>query len=141
VLGIVGPLLCKLASYLDRYLAIAKPIFDEMTAILGGVAPGIFKEFQRWPMPEDAPRACGAWSSCVVNNGGVDADEGEFHRDVRESPFGFSCAIACGDFKDGHLIMYELAVKLVIKSSDIILFPDSLITHKNTQVQGCRKIL
>jgi hypothetical protein len=120
-------------------LAIATPIFDEMTAILGGVEPGVFKEFQRRPLPEDAQRACGAWASCVVNDGGVDADEGEFHRDVRESPFGFSCAIACGDFEEGHLVMYELGFVLEMKPCDIILFPDSLITHKNTKVKGRRK--
>jgi hypothetical protein len=120
-------------------LATAKPIFDEMTTILGGVEPGVFKEFQRRPLPEDAQRACGAWASCVVNNGGIDADEGDFHRDVRESPFGFSCAIACGDFEDGHLIMYELGVMLQMKSCDITLFPDSLITHKTTKVKGRRK--
>ena len=120
-------------------LAIAKPIFDECTAYLGGIDPGVFKEFQRRQLPEDAQRACGAWAACVVNNGSVDAAEGRFHRDVRESPYGYSCAIACGDFEDGHLIMYELGIVLEMKPYDIILFPDSLITHKNTKVQGRRK--
>jgi hypothetical protein len=129
----------KVGAAATDLLAIAKPIFDEMIAILGGVDPRVFKEFQRRPLPEDAQRACGAWASCVVNNGGIDADEGEFHRDVRESPYGFSCAIACGDFEEGDLIMYELGVVLQMKPCDIILFPDSLITHKNTKVKGRRK--
>jgi hypothetical protein len=119
-------------------LAIAKPIFDEM---IGAVEPGVFKEFQRRPLPEDAQRACGAWSSCVINNGGVDADEGRFHRDVRESPFGLSCALACGDFEDGHLVLYEFGVVLEMKPFDITLFPDSIITHKNMKVKGRRKYL
>jgi hypothetical protein len=112
-----------------------------MIAILGGVEPGVFKKFLRRPLPEDVERACGAWASCSVNDGGIDADEGEWHRDVRESPFGYSGAIACGDFEDGHLILYELEVILEMKAGDIILFPDSLITHKNTKVKGRRKSL
>jgi hypothetical protein len=53
--------------------------------------------------------------------------------------FGFSCTIACGDFEEGHLIMYQLGVVLEMKPCDITLFPDSLITHKNTKVKGHRK--
>jgi hypothetical protein len=35
--------------------------------------------------------------------------------------------------------MYELWIMLEMKPGDIILFPDSLITHKNTKVKGRRK--
>jgi hypothetical protein len=123
----------------NELLAIAKPIFDDATAVLAAVEPGVFEEFMRFELPDDAQRACGAWAACVVNNGGVDADEGKFHRDVRESPYGFSCALACGDFEQGHLVLYELRKVLEMKPCDIILFPDSLITHKNTKVKGRRK--
>lgn len=123
----------------DALLGLAQPIFKEMTEILGGVAPDVFEAFQSHSLPPDAQRACGAWASCVINNGCEDTDEGEMHRDVRESPYGFSCAIACGDFEDGDLVLYELRRKLEMRAGDIVLFPDSLITHRNEKVRGFRK--
>jgi hypothetical protein len=63
----------------DEFMELATPLFSEMTAILGGVAPGVFKEFQRYTLPSDAERACGAWASCVINNGNKDATEGDMH--------------------------------------------------------------
>jgi hypothetical protein len=123
----------------DDFAELAQPLFREMTAVLGGVAPDVFQEFQRHALPPDAQRACGAWASCVVNNGGEDADQGNLHRDVRESPFGFSCAIACGDFEEGDLVLYELCLKIEMRSGDMVLFPDSLIHHTNEKVKGFRK--
>jgi hypothetical protein len=120
-------------------MELARPFFREMSAILGGVTLNIFKEFQRHALPSDAERACSAWASCVINNGGKDADQGNMHRDVKESPFGVSCAIACGDFEGGDLILYELCCKIEMKSGDIVLFPDSLIHYTNEKVKGFRK--
>jgi hypothetical protein len=61
------------------------------------------------------------------------------HRDVKESPFGYSCAFAFGDFKDGDLVLYELRRKIEMKCGDIVLFLDSLIHHMNEKVNGFRK--
>jgi hypothetical protein len=123
----------------DKFMELAAPLFDEMTAILGGVAPGVFKKFQPYTLPSDAERACGAWATCVINNGGKDAAEGNMHRDVRESPFGYSCAFACGEFEEGDLVLLELRLKIEMKCGDIFLFPDSLVTHMNEKVNGFRK--
>jgi hypothetical protein len=123
----------------DEILKLAQPFFKEMTAILGAIDPEVFKAFQSRPLPTDAQRACGAWASCVINNGGKDADEGNMHRDVREAPYGFSGALTCGDFEDGDLVMYELRRKLEMKPGDIVLFPDSLIHHRTEKVKGFRK--
>jgi hypothetical protein len=123
----------------DEFMDLAALLFKEMTAILGGVAPKVFKEFQRYTLPSDAERACGAWATCVINNGGKNAAQGNMHRDVRESPFGYSCTIACGDFEEGDLVLYELRLKIEMKCGDIVLFPDSLVHHMNEKVNGFRK--
>jgi len=58
------------AAVADEFIHLCQPIFHEMTAILGGFAPRVFKEFQQHPLPNDAQRPCGAWSACAINNGG-----------------------------------------------------------------------
>jgi hypothetical protein len=44
----------------DDFTELAQPLFREMTAVLGGVAPDVFEEFQRHALPPDAQRACSA---------------------------------------------------------------------------------
>jgi hypothetical protein len=59
--------------------------------------------------------------------------------EMSESRRSVSAAPLRVGIEEGHLVMYELGVVLEMKPCDIILFPDSLITHKNTKVKGRRK--
>ena len=124
---------------IDELLDLCQPVFREMTAILGGLAPRVFKEFTQYPLPNDARRPCGAWSACAVNNGGNDPDETKVHRDVKESRYGYSAVFACGDYTGGDIILYQLRCKIEMQPGDILLFPDSLIHHNNERAEGSRE--
>ena len=127
------------ADVADQFIHLCQPIFCEMTAILGGLAPRVFKEFQRHPLPNDAQRPCGAWSACAINNGGNHPNETNVHRDVKESPYGYSGVFACGDYIGGDIVLYELRCKIELRPGDVLLFPDSLIHHNNEKAEGSRK--
>ena len=92
-------------------------------------------------MPTGTSRNCGAWSSCAVNNGGKNASETNIHRDVKESRYGYSCIVSCGEFTGGAMILYDLGYILEMEPGDLLLFPDSLIHHSNEAAQGVRKSL
>jgi predicted 2-oxoglutarate/Fe(II)-dependent dioxygenase YbiX len=110
-----------------------------MSAILGAVAPGVFKDFQLYSLPKEAQRQCGAWAACVINNGGNNPNQTEVHCDVKESQFGYSCVVSCGDYSGGDIVLYDLHCKLELLPGDLLLFPDSLIHHSNEEAQGTRK--
>ena len=122
----------------DAFLEENSELFHEMSAVLGELAPGVFKEFQRYPIP-GLKRGCGAWSACVVNNGGNNPNQTEAHRDVKESQYGYSCVVTCGDFTKGASILYDLGYIIEMGPGDIELFPDSLIHHANEHAEGTRK--
>ena len=123
----------------DQFLQDNSELFREMSAVLGQMAPGIFKEFQRYPLAKGQSLDCGAWAACVINNGGNNPNQTEIHRDVKESQYGYSCIVSCGDYTGGDLILYDLGYILQISPGDILLFPDSLIHHSNEPAQGVRK--
>jgi hypothetical protein len=123
----------------DEFMKQTELIFKEMSAILGGLAPRVFKDFQLFPLPKEAQRACGAWAACVVNDGGNNPNQTNIHRDVKESRYGYSCVISCGNYTEGDLILYELGCKIQMRPGDMLLFPDSLIHHNNEKAQGMRK--
>jgi len=112
-----------------------------MSALLGGLAPGPFQEMQRYPLPKDKFLSCGAWAACVVNNGGNNPNETQVHRDVKESQYGYSCIVSCGDFQGGALVLHDLGYTLEMVPGDLVLFPDSLLHHSNEAAQGTRKSL
>jgi len=121
-----------------EFLDSQKPIFNEMSRLLGQYAPGVFKKLQLYPVNEPAKRFVGAWMACAVNNGGNHPNQTEAHRDVKESQYGYSCVIAAGDFKGGAIVLYELGVIVDMGPGDMLLFPDALITHRNEAADGHR---
>jgi hypothetical protein len=123
----------------DKFLEDHRELFDTMSGLLGELAPGVFKEFQRYPLLPKEKRGSGAWSACVVNDGGNDPNQTEVHRDVKESQYGYSCVVSCGDFIGGAMILYDLEYILEMEAGDLLLFPDSLIHHSNEPAQGTRK--
>lgn len=123
----------------DEFLEGTQPLFREMSALLGALAPGVFKDFQLYPLPADAQRGCGTWAACVINNGGNNPNQTEVHRDVKESQFGYSCVVSCGDYTGGDIVLYELHCKMEMVPGDLLLFPDSLIHHRNDSAEGVRK--
>ena len=125
----------------DEFLETNDELFHEMSALLGELAPGVFKQFQCYPVPAGTSRDCGAWSSCVVNNGGNNPSKTNIHRDVKESRYGYSCVVPCGEFTGGAMILYDLGYILEMEPGDLLLFPDSLIHHSNEEAQGVRKSL
>jgi hypothetical protein len=123
----------------DSFLASQKETFRAISAVLGGLAPGVFKDFQMYPISDDLHRAAGAWAACVINQGGEHPNQTEIHRDVKESQYGYSCIVACGDYHGGDIFLYELHLRLELRPGDILLFPDALIHHNNAPAVGTRK--
>ena len=121
-----------------RFIEVNKAVWDRMTVALGYVAPHVFEDFQRYPLSSDTERLCKAWCACIVNRGGMDVEATRAHRDVRESQYGYSCLCSTGKYTGGALILYELEVIIEMNPGDIIIFPDSLITHSNESVVGER---
>ena len=126
-------------SKAKAFMTDVEGVFHEMSALLGGLVPGVFKDFQLYPLPAAAQRGCGAWATCVINNGGNNPNQTEIHRDVRESQYGYSCIVSCGDYTGGDLMLYELGCSIELVPGDILLFPDSLIHHSNKPAEGIRK--
>jgi len=121
-----------------EFLEKHQHIWGEMSRVLGQYVPGVFKKLQLYELNEPCKRFCGAWTMCAVNNGGDDATETKAHRDVKEYKKGYSCIISCGDYSGGALVLFELGIVVEMKAGDIILFPDSLITHCNEKAEGNR---
>ncbi len=118
----------------ERFIKTNKLIFQKLTNLLGQVAPGIFKELQRFPVNNGLSRLCGAWCGCVINRLGPDALPTKIHRDVKEPKYGYSGLICTGDFTGGGLILYDLEVVVELKPGDMLIFADSVIHHSNEQV-------
>ena len=123
----------------DQFLKDNQELFHDMSAFMGQVAPGVFKEFLRYPLPNGQKRPCGAWASCVINNGGNNPNQTNIHRDVKESQFGYSCVASCGQYTGGDCYLYDLKLTLEIISGDYLLFVDSIMHHSNDSAQGVRK--
>jgi hypothetical protein len=115
-----------------------KPLWSEMSRLLGQYAPGVFKQFQRYPLNEPCQRFCGAWCACVVNDGAQDPSATRAHRDVKEAQYGYSCIFSCGDFEGGALILYELGIVVEMGPGDMVMFPDCVVTHSNESAKGHR---
>jgi hypothetical protein len=124
------------------FLKSGSKIWKEMTDLLGAMAPHVFIDYQRYPIIGKngvrLERECGAWSACVVNRGGIDSEAGNVHRDVKESQYGYSCIVCCGNYTGGDLILWDLGIKIELRPGDLFLFPDSLIHHSNEAVKGTR---
>jgi hypothetical protein len=103
------------------------------------MAPNFFKESLRYPTGPGLRHGCDAWAACVVNDSGNNPNQTNIHRDVKESQYGYSCVISCGEFTGGDLVLYELGYTLEVAPGDVLLFPDSLISHSNEPAQGNRK--
>jgi hypothetical protein len=123
----------------DKFLQDNKELFHHMTGLFGQLAPGPFKEFMRYPLAGKQDLPCGGWASCVVNDGGNNPNQTCIHRDVKESRYGYSCVVSCGNYTGGDIILYELGHILEIVPGDLLMFPDSLINHNNEPAVGVRK--
>ena len=121
-------------EFLERY----EPVWREMSRLFGQYMPGAFKQFQLYPVNKPCRRFCGAWCACVVNNGGNNPNQTYAHRDVKEAQYGYSCILSCGNFTGGALVLYELQIIIEMAPGDIVLIPDSIITHSNELARGNR---
>jgi hypothetical protein len=131
-------------EYLDNIEAANKffetnaEVFRRMGAILGQCAPGVFKQFQNYPLPNGIKRLGGAWLGCAVNDGGNNANQTTPHRDASEALYGYSGLISCGDYRKGGLILWELEIVLETEPGDVVIFADVVITHSNEEAEGHR---
>jgi len=108
-------------------------LWNKMSDTLLSIAPRVYKDFMRYPLPNGLERLCGAWAGCVVNLGKDDPVQTKPHRDVKESIFGFSCVVPAGNYKGGALILYDLKMVIELAPGDMFFFPDSLIHHANEE--------
>lgn len=115
-----------------------KEVFRRMSAILRHCAPGVFKRFQNYPLPQGVRRLCGAWMGCAINKGGNNPNQTNPHRDASEAQYGYSGLISCGDYTGGGLILWELEMVLETEPGDVVIFQDAVITHSNEKAEGTR---
>jgi hypothetical protein len=113
-------------------------VFCRMSAILGQCAPGVFKQFQTYSLPDGVRRLCGAWLGCAINKGGNNPNQTNKHRDASEAQYGYSGLISCGNYRRGGLILWELEIVLETEPGDVVIFPDAVITHSNEPARGTR---
>src|SRR5271169_1982998 len=122
----------------DKFFEDNKEVFNRMSEILGRCAPGVYKQFQTYPLPDGVKRLCGAWLGCAINKGGNNPNQTNRHRDASEAQYGYSGLISCGDYQRGGLILWELEIVLEMEPGDVVIFPDAVITHSNEQAKGTR---
>jgi len=122
----------------ERFFEINKGLFRKMSGILGQGAPGVFKDFLNYPLPNRLKRLCDAWLGCVVNNGGNSPNHTNIHRDASEALYGYSGMVSCGDFERGGLILYELEIIVEVEPGDCVIFQDAIIHHSNEEAVGNR---
>ena len=115
-----------------------KLLFSKMSAILGQCAPGVFEQFQTYPLPNGLDRLCGAWLGCAINNGGNNPNQTNVHRDASEALYGYSGLISCGDYRKGGLILWDLEIILETEAGDAVIFQDAVIRHSNEEAEGNR---
>jgi hypothetical protein len=136
------PFICK--EYLDaregadKFFKDNEEVFRRMSGILGQCAPGVFKQFQNYPLPDGVRRLCGAWLGCAINKGGNNANQTNKHRDASEAQYGYSGLISCGNYCGGGLILWELEMVLETEPGDVVIFADAVITHSNERAKGPR---
>ena len=122
----------------DKFFEDNHEIFQRMSEILGQCAPGVFTQFQTYPLPDGVRRLCGAWMGCAINKGGNNPNQTNRHRDASEAQYGYSGLISCGNYRRGGLILWELEIVLEMNPGDVVIFPDALITHSNEEAEGTR---
>ena len=122
----------------DKFFDDNKEVFSRMSGILRQCAPGVFRQFQTYPLPDGVKRLCGAWMGCAINKGGNNPNQTNRHRDASEAQYGYSGLISCGDYRRGGLILWELEIVLEMDPGDVVIFPDAVITHSNEEAEGTR---
>lgn len=122
----------------DKFFEDNKEVFSRMSGILGQCAPGVFKQFQTYPLPNGLRRLCGAWLGCAINKGGNNPNQTNIHRDASEALYGYSGLISCGDYRGGGLILWELEIVLETEPGDVVIFQDAVINHSNEKAKGNR---
>jgi hypothetical protein len=131
-------------EYLDdeeaakEFLEGNKEVWKRMSGILGQAAPGVFKEFQTYPLPEGLNRLSGAWLGCAINDGGNSPNQTNVHRDASEVLYGYSGLISTGDYSRGGLILWDLEIILETEPGDVVIFQDAVIRHSNEKAEGNR---
>jgi len=122
----------------DEFFKDNQMVFSQMSAILGQCAPGVFKRFQMYPLPDGVKRLCGAWAGCAINKGGNNPNQTNRHRDASEAQYGYSGLVSCGDYHRGGLVLWELEIVLEMEPGDVVIFADAVITHSNKEARGVR---
>jgi len=122
----------------DKFFEDNEEVFHRMSAILGQCAPGVFKQFQTYPLPDGVRRLCGAWLGCAINKGGNNPNQTNKHRDASEAQYGYSGLVSCGNYRRGGLVLWELEMVLETEPGDVVIFPDAIITHSNEPAKGTR---
>jgi hypothetical protein len=90
------------------------------------------KSFKRYTLPL---RLIDSWTSCIVN---ISIKERpvkiDIHHDVNEGSFGISCLCPFGDFTDGDIILWEVNLRIELRSGDLLFFPIGAIHHSNQKI-------
>ncbi|KAK7018726.1 hypothetical protein VNI00_018286 [Paramarasmius palmivorus] len=118
------------ATYANRLAAESRRVFRE----LKGRLPGLV--FPLHPSPEGS-----YWAARCLNTAGTKETAAVVtvpHTDFGNWAPGWCCITAIGDFdpdRGGHLVLWNVGLKIRFPPGCSILFPSALITHSNVPIE------
>ena len=105
-------------------------LWETMSTYLLEIFPAVYKEFMKYPLPNDLRRMSGAFMGCMINISVGDGPvETKPRREIKDRAFGVSCLCPFGNYNGGALILWELKMVVELAAGDLMFFPDSLIHH------------
>jgi len=125
----------------EQWIEENEPIWKRIEFAIGIVSKRVFQQYQLFPsdVGEDGQgRLFGVFTRCFINQGAVDIDASNPHRDPAEPRDGLVAVISTGDYSGGGLALHDLKIVVETNPGDIIVFPDSVLYHSNEAVKGAR---
>ncbi|KAK7025929.1 hypothetical protein VNI00_015844 [Paramarasmius palmivorus] len=118
------------ATYANRLATESRRVMKELALRIPGL------EYPSHPSPEG-----GYWAARCINSAGLSQVAAVCtlpHTDLENWVPGWCCVTAIGDYnpdKGGHLVFWNVGLRIRFPPGCSVLFPSATITHSNTPVQ------
>ncbi|KAK7017985.1 hypothetical protein VNI00_018474 [Paramarasmius palmivorus] len=130
--GLLGTQVVSLyATYANRLAAESKRVIKELSQNLPGL------KFPSHPSPDG-----GYWAARCINSAGLRETAAVCtlpHTDFGNWAPGWCCVTAIGDYnpdQGGHMVLWNVGLRVRFPPGCSILFPSSVITHSNKPIQA-----
>jgi len=111
-------------------------LFRYLSDVLRILEPKMYKRFVsiREFLPRDVTPMCGAWYACAINQNMT--EDGRPHIDSSDYYCGLNVVTGWGEFTSAKIVLWQLDVKVELKSGDAMLFLGRLIGHNAVDIEG-----